>query len=106
MQYDFSKSHHGKVYVKNSADSEEISRLKDTGWRPDKDLPSVAPPPGLSLERKYLFEKIHTFCLPQCQDSVCPETIQHHQPLTPIEALRLIFIVFCQAFSVKAITPL
>ena len=35
----FSKSHHGKAYVKNSVDSEEVSLLKDTGWHPDKDLP-------------------------------------------------------------------
>ena len=80
----FSKSHHGKAYVKNSVDLEEISLLKNTGWRPDKDFPSIVPPPGLSLDRrKYLSEKIRKFCPPQCQESVCPEPIDDPTPPTP-----------------------
>ena len=83
----FSKSHHGKVYVKNSTDSQEkeISLLKDAGWRPDKKgLPPIVPPPGLSLERrKYLFEKIREFCPRECRDSVCPEPVNDPTPPTP-----------------------
>ena len=82
----FSKTHHGKVLVKNSVDSQEreISLLRDPTWSPDKkELPPIIPPSGLSLERrKYLFEKIRDFCPPECRDSVCPEPINSMAPPT------------------------
>ena len=62
----------------------EISILKDPNWHPDeKDLPPVIPPPGLSLERKYLFEKIREFYPAECQDSVCQEPVDDPTPPTP-----------------------
>ena len=81
----FSRLQHGKAYVKNSVDSQvEISVLKDEGWQPDKELPPIVPPPGLSMEwRKYLFDKIQEFCPPQCRDIVCPEPVDNSMPPTP-----------------------
>ena len=82
----FSRLQHGKAYVKNSVDSQEkeISLLKDEGLQPDKELPPIVPPPGLSMERrKYLFDKIREFCLPDCRDIVCPEPVDDSTPPTP-----------------------
>ena len=80
----FSKTHHGKVLVKNSVDSQERERslLRDPTWSPDKkELPPIIPPPGLSLERS-TSEKIRDFCPPECRDSVCPEPIDSLAPPT------------------------
>ena len=47
--------------------------VKDSESPAAADLPPIIPPPGLSLERwQYLYDKIREFCLPECQDFVCP----------------------------------
>ena len=75
------------VFVKDSVDSPEktIKLVQDDEWKPQAaDLPSVIPPPGLSLDRKqYLFEKIREFCPEQCHDLVCPDPPSDTTPPTP-----------------------
>ena len=92
----FSKTHHGKVLVKNSVDSQEreISLLRDPTWSPDKkELPPIIPPPGLSLERrKCLFEKIQDFCLAPRMPS--PSTRWHHQLLRERNMATNSFLLF------------
>ena len=72
--------------VKDSVDSpeRELKLVEDDKWKPQPtDLPSIIPPPGLSLERRqYLFEKIREFC-PECQDLVCPDPAQLQEYTTP-----------------------
>ena len=73
----FSKSHPGKVMVKNGIDEPEqmINLLKpSSSWQPKSDdLPNLLVPPGLSAERQwYLYEKIKEFCPHDVQDIVCP----------------------------------
>ena len=83
----FSKTNHGKTYVKNALNlpEKEVTLIKDPEWHPQKDeLPPIVPPPGLSLERRrYLFDKIREFCLPECRDSVCPKPVKDTTPPTP-----------------------
>ena len=76
--FHFSKSHPGKVMVRNSSIEEWriINLLKDPSWHP-VNLPEQVVPPGLPLERQwYLFEKIREFCPEECRDLVCPEPSQ------------------------------
>ena len=76
--FHFSKSHPGKVMVRNSSTDEKrmINFLKDPSWCP-VNLPEQVIPPGLPLERqKYLFDKIREFCPEDCRDLVCPEPLQ------------------------------
>ena len=84
---DFQKTNHGKAYVKNALNlpEKEVTFIKDPEWHPQKDkLPPIVPAPELSLERRrYLFDKIREFCLPECRDSVCPEPVEDTTPPTP-----------------------
>ena len=71
----FSNAHPNIVFVKEHADTEEISlSITKNAWNPDPQvLPSLIAPRGLSNECQwYLFESIRPFCPDEVMDIVCP----------------------------------
>ena len=88
----FTETKPGYALVKDSVDSpeRELKLVEDDKWKPQPtDLPSIIPPPGLSLERRqYLFEKIREFCPEECQDLVCPDPAQLQEYTTPPTSKR------------------
>ena len=89
----FSSAHPGKAVVRGhcSAEGETISLLKKDhlNWKPrPDDLPSVLPPPGLSLDRQqYLYNKIRQFVPDEHKDTVCPYPGTGASPATPTSSL-------------------
>ena len=76
----FTKTHPGKVFVKNkSSDPERCINLLRESWSPTaSEMPEEIVPRGLSLERRwYLHDKIREFCPEEMQDLVCPKPTQH-----------------------------
>ena len=88
----FTETKPGYVLVKDRVDSpeRELKLVEDDKWKPQPtDVPSIIPPPGLSLERRqYLFEKIREFCPEECQDLVCPDPAQLQEYTTPPTSKR------------------
>lgn len=76
----FSSSHPNVVFVREHADTEEISlTITKNDWKPDSDeLPHVLHPKGLTVERQwYLHDSIRPFCPDESKDVACP------RPLAP-----------------------